>query len=101
MTKPRRTTPVSFPLGQVVSTSNALNSLPQDQVVVALQHHARGDWGDVCDGDWQLNEQSLEDGSRLFSVYHTTDGTKFWIITEATDDDGNRSATTILLPEDY
>jgi len=32
----------------------------------------------------------------LFSVYHDRNRVKFWIITEA-----DRSATTILLPEDY
>ena len=30
------------------------------------------------------------------SVYYAQDGTKFWIITE-----GDRSVTTVLLPEDY
>ena len=37
-----------------------------------------------------------QDGSRLFSVYHSADGVKFYVITE-----GDRSATTVLLPEDY
>jgi len=101
MIKQRRTKPVSFPLGQIVATSNALQALSRDQVLVALQRHARGDWGDVCDEDWEANEHALKNGSRLFSVYQTSQGTKFWIITEAEDDSGNRSATTILLPEDY
>ena len=35
-------------------------------------------------------------GGRLFSVYHDGSGVKFWIITEA-----DRSATTVLLPDDY
>jgi len=39
---------------------------------------------------------SLEKGFRLLSVYHAANGVKFWIITEA-----DRSATTVLLPEDY
>jgi hypothetical protein len=38
----------------------------------------------------------LIDGSRLFSAYHLTNGTKVWIITEA-----DRSATTVLLPDEY
>jgi len=33
--------------------------------------------------------------------YVTVSGTKIWIITEATDDNGKRTATTILLPEEY
>jgi hypothetical protein len=28
-------------------------------------------------------------------------GAKIWIITEAADDDGQREATTILLPDEY
>lgn len=101
MIKQRRTKPVSFPLGQIVGTANAMHALPAGQVLVALERHARGDWGDVCDDDWEANERALLDDSRLFSVYHTADGVKFWIITEAVDDSGQRSATTILLPEDY
>jgi hypothetical protein len=83
-------------LGQIVITRSALDTLPSHEVHAALQRHARGDWGDVNEDDWQANESALVDGSRLFSAYHATDGTKFWIITEA-----DRSATTILLPEDY
>jgi hypothetical protein len=55
-----------------------------------------GDWGDVNEQDRQENELSLQKGFRLFSVYHSTQGVKFWIITEA-----NRSATTVLLPQEY
>jgi len=39
---------------------------------------------------------SLKQGFRLLSVYRSSNGTKFWIITEA-----DRSVTTLLLPEDY
>jgi hypothetical protein len=46
--------------------------------------------------DWQANEQSLLRDLRLLSVYTMTNGTKFWVITEA-----DRSATTFLLPEEY
>ncbi|MHB9080396.1 MAG: type I restriction endonuclease subunit M [Pirellulaceae bacterium] len=85
-----------LPLGQIVITRSALYSLPSQDVHAALRRHAAGDWGDVNEDDSQANESALVDGSRLFSAYHATDGTKFWIITEA-----DRSATTILLPEDY
>jgi hypothetical protein len=42
------------------------------------------------------NDRSVEDGCRVLSAYHLRDGTKIWVITEA-----DRSATTILLPEEY
>ncbi|MCH7728278.1 MAG: hypothetical protein IH991_17635 [Planctomycetes bacterium] len=85
-----------FPLGRTVSTRNALNTLHQQDVLVALRRHVRGDWGEVDDHDRHENELSLRKGFRLMSVYRDRHDTKFWIITEA-----DRSATTVLLPEDY
>ena len=85
-----------FSLGQTVSTSNAQNALNQEDVLNTTARHSRGDWGDLCDEDRQANEQALEHGERLFSVYHDRDSTKFYIITEH-----DRSVTTVLLPEDY
>jgi len=85
-----------FPLGQVVITPNALNTLSETDVRQALHRHVHGDWGDVCGEDAAANEAALRHGLRLFSVYHAADSTKFWIITEA-----DRSSTCVLLPEDY
>lgn len=85
-----------FPLGRVVITRNALHSLPSAEVLVALGRHARGDWGNVGQADRQANERAMAEGARLFSVYFTRQGLRFWIITEA-----DRSRTTVLLPEDY
>jgi hypothetical protein len=67
-----------------------------------IYRHSHGDWGDeLCEEDGQLNEQALEDGSRLMSAYMLKTSTKIWIITEAADEHGNRATTTILLPEEY
>ena len=85
-----------FPLGQLVSTSNALSKLAHEDVLTALSRHVQGDWGKICEEDRQENELSLKKGFRLLSVYYGANGTKFWIITEA-----DRSVTTVLLPEDY
>ncbi|MBX3412406.1 MAG: type I restriction endonuclease subunit M [Pirellulales bacterium] len=87
---------VSFPLGLLVATPGALDRVPHEERLIALGRHADGDWGDCCPEDWHSNNSALADGLRLFSVYHTFGGTKFWIITEA-----DRSVTTILLPEEY
>ena len=86
----------SFSLGRVVATPNALATIPPDEVTKALGRHAACDWGECGPEDWQENELSLKEGFRLFSVYRSSKGVKFWIITEA-----DRSATTVLLPEDY
>lgn len=85
-----------FPLGQTMSTPGALNAIPPEEMLRAMQRHAVGDWGDCGPEDQAENELSLREGFRLFSVYHTTTGVKFWIITEA-----DRSVTTVLLPEEY
>jgi hypothetical protein len=85
-----------FPLGRVVATPDALEQLTQTDILTALRRHASGDWGDCCEEDRQENELSLEKGFRILSVYYSERGKKFWIITEA-----DRSATTVLLPENY
>jgi hypothetical protein len=85
-----------FRLGHIVATPNALEHVPNEDILRAIQRHQAGDWGDVCEEDRQENELSLQKGFRLLSVYHSATGTKFWIVTEA-----DRSVTTVLLPEDY
>lgn len=87
-----------FPLGRIVATPGALEAIQeagQEPAEFLLRHQA-GDWGDVCEEDRQENELSLKKGFRLLSVYYTAKGVKLWVITEA-----DRSATTILLPEEY
>ena len=92
-----------FSLGQVVATPGALEALQKanQQPAEFLQRHVRGDWGEVYEEDKQANEQSLADGSRILSAYRTSAGEKLWIITEAADESGRRTATTILLPDEY
>jgi len=89
-------TSIRFPMGQTVATRNAMDRLPEPDMWRGLDRHARGDWGDLDTHDLRENERALERGGRLFSAYHTSEGVKFWIITEA-----DRSVTTVLLPEDY
>jgi hypothetical protein len=92
-----------FCLGQILATPGALDALQESGQTPAffLSKHSCGDWGDVCDEDKRLNDQSLIDGSRLLSAYRTLKNERLWIITEACDDDGHRLATTIVKPEEY
>jgi hypothetical protein len=92
-----------FSLGQIVATPGALEALQRNNVTGFdfLRRHASGDWGIVCEEDKQANEEALKTGARLMSAYFLPDETKLWVITEATGDDGNRSATTLLLPDEY
>jgi len=72
-----------------------------DAIQRCLDRHRNGDWGDLCDEDKAMNNESLiieKSGGwadRLFSSYETEFG-KIYIITEH-----DRSVTTILLPEEY
>jgi hypothetical protein len=54
-------------------------------------NHGAGDWGELSWEDMRANDEA----------YILSSSTKIWIITEATDDEGNREATTILLPQEY
>ena len=65
-------------------------------LVAALRRHAAGDWGEVDPDDRAANDDALRSGERLLSVYQSATGTTFWVLTEA-----DRSATTVLLPDDY
>jgi len=85
-----------FKMGRIVSTPNALERLSGEDILLGLKRHQAGDWGDVEEHDRQANDRALEDGSRLLSIYHSSTGVKFWIITES-----DRLRSTILLPEDY
>ena len=86
-----------LPLGRVVATPGALNLLTEARAhpFDLLARHATGDWGALCAFDRRQNEIALREGYRVLSSYKVHAG-KVWIITEA-----DRSATTILLPEEY
>lgn len=85
-----------FSLGQLVATPGALDALGEESFWPYIKRHAFGDWGDVSAEDKKENELSLKHGFRILSAYTLPAGDRIWIITEA-----DRSATTILLPEEY
>ncbi|HFJ0421590.1 TPA: hypothetical protein ACGS08_004195 [Pseudomonas aeruginosa] len=57
-----------------------------------FQRHARGDWGDVTDAQWQANNAALQSGDKLESFYVVHRELSIRIVTEA-----DRSTTNILL----
>jgi hypothetical protein len=83
------------PLGRIVATPQALEFLSQEDILSGIRRHEAGDWGELPEQDRQANDRALIEGTRILSVY-PSNGVRFWIITEA-----DRSATTVLLPEDY
>src|ERR1700687_5161128 len=95
----RQATVTRFALGQTFITPGAEEALQiaGQTELEFLRRHMSGDWGsELSEEDVQENELSLKKGFRLLSVYRTDKGQKLWIITEA-----DRSATTLLLPDEY
>ena len=97
---------LAFHPGQMVQTSRVFDASREHQpfftfIRSSIARHLRGDWGDCCEQDQDSNDIALQDGGRIFSVYHIPPGlfaleSKIWIITEA-----DRSYTTILFPSEY
>jgi hypothetical protein len=90
------TTTKLLELGRVVITPAARDELPEADVFAALGRHRTGDWGEVSKADWEANNASVWNGTRVVSAHLSAEGRRFWIITEA-----DRAYTTILLPEEY
>ncbi|MDD3353137.1 hypothetical protein [Zoogloea sp.] len=86
-----------FPFGDVVATPGADALLREHNVapVRLLARHLSGDWGQVSSDDAQANEAAIVTGGRILSSY-AVGGQTVWLITE-----GDRSATTFLLPCEY
>ncbi|MFM0072607.1 plasmid related protein [Paraburkholderia sediminicola] len=62
-----------------------------------LLRHQRGDWGVLDAEDRAANERAVILGGRLLSAYEVGPGKeKLWVISE-----WDRSATTILRPDEY
>jgi len=85
-----------FPLGDEVVTQRARNSLLRKDIELALQRHSLGDWGNVSYENWKLNDTALDDDDKLISVYYSSLGEMFYVVTA-----WDRSTTTVLLPDEY
>jgi hypothetical protein len=89
---------IRFAPGSIVATPAVLAAFQAagDDPLAYLVRHLAGDWGELNEHDRRENELSLQHGWRILSAYRMSNGTKFWVITEA-----DRSATTFLLPDEY
>ncbi len=90
-----------FPSGSLVCTRGVSNNLQDNPnfaafVAASLKRHFNGDWCEMDADDNAENEFSLDKHLRLFSAYETEPQPQIWIITEA-----DRSATTVLFPDEY
>lgn len=88
-----------FEMGLLVITNGINDKLDSvrfsKEITVALHRFKNADWGEMDPEDIEANNEALRTGERLFAAYQTSEG-KIWIITEA-----DRSATTILFPDEY
>ncbi len=92
----------AFRTGSIVATRGVYDLACENSdfaqfVQKSLNRHVKGDWGDLGEEDKQENDLARQNGGlRLFSSYEHPTLPKIWIITEA-----DRSATTILFPDEY
>ncbi len=87
-----------FKLGRLLMTPGAMEELQAsgESPWTFLARHMTGDWGEVDAEDKALNDAAVKDGTSILSAYAISKGVRLWIITEA-----DRSATTVLLPDEY
>lgn len=92
-----------FKPGRIVATPGCLEELDRagQNLWEFLARHLDGDWGELDAVDKLSNDEAVKDGSRLLSAYILKTDVKIWLITEAENNDGNREATTGLLPDEY
>ena len=84
-----------FSFGQVVMTNGVSGELGLDEIFDLLTRHGELEQGELGDEDYQMNLRAVEEGDRVFSCYRVR-GERYYVITE-----WDRSATTILKPEEY
>lgn len=92
---PRELGPI-YRLGRVVMSPNARVRVSDHDLAAALLGHLQK----VCGNRqrWRNTRRTSQPltGCRLLSACCTSDGTRFWIISES-----DKSRTTVLLPGDY
>ena len=76
----------------------AIDVLSQDNMTPLdlIKKHVSGDYGQLCAEDAQANNEAIQNGDRILSVYHTSKGEKLYVITE-----WDCSATTVLMASEY
>jgi hypothetical protein len=84
-----------FTLGRISATPDAVAVLTPQDILLGLHRHSVGNWGEISAADGEANNAALRYGGRILSMYDSTIGVRFWVVTEA-----DRSVTTVMLPED-
>jgi hypothetical protein len=94
---------MKFKLGEIHFSLGVLGEMGNDNdfaefVFDSLKRHENCDWGDLDSFDKRLNDDAVEfNNDRILSKYISKkDNNTIYIITE-----WDRSATTVLFPEEY
>ena len=85
-----------FPYGNIVETPGVLKRISRTDRLAAVAQHAHGNWGEIDGVFWSENDSALRTREQLYSEYRSSEGGEFLIITT-----GDRSVTTVMLPEEY
>jgi hypothetical protein len=90
---------MKFNLGRTLITANAQEQLAELDVKRGLDRHSQCDFGIIESDSIEINNEAIEEESgNVMSVYTSSFGLKFWIITNFA---GDETYTTVLMPEDY
>jgi|ERR1700722_6347691 len=79
-------------LGRIVLDQKSERELTSEDVIFALSRHIRGDWGKISQRRKRLNMLGLRKQRPLHSVFFSTDGTKFTVLTN-----GKRTITKVCV----
>ena len=94
-----------FKLGKLTATAAVVDEMQNDHAFAAfvsksIRRYEDQDWGDSPDETKLQNDYAVEYGERILATYDqdmaVRDRKTIWITTE-----WDRSATTILFPEEY
>lgn len=95
-----------FNLGKIVCTATIHNAMQEDKqfardIANAMERYCGKDWGDLCEADKQMNEESLKypDDLYILAAYHTCKG-KIYIITNRISEKAGDNATTVCFPSE-
>lgn len=95
-----------FNLGTVVCTVTVGHAMEENRqfakdVTIALMRYREKDWGDLSEGDKQMNEDALlyPDDLYILAAYKTCKG-KIYIITSRISEKAGDNATTICFPSE-
>lgn len=81
--------------GSLKGSAGVSAEIPIEEYVIALGRHFKGDWGDVDEFDWEVNNHAVNHGGSLLSAYRSSKDVRFFVMTEA-----NREVTTVFLASD-